>query len=602
MNIRLLAFLVVLTALRLVLIGRTELMPDEAQYHEWSQRLDWCYFSKGPAVALTIRAGTEMFGHGEFGVRFFAPILALATSLVLFALARRIYDERVATWAVVLANITPIFNAGGLLMTIDPLSIFFWTAALHSLWRALEKSPAFSLWWPLSGALIGCGFYAKWTNAMQLLSVLLLLLLTPRYRRELLRPGFYGMLATFVPFLLPIVRWQREHGWPTTMHLAARGGLETEWWRIDWVSFGKFFGGQFAVYSPFIFAAMLVALWIATRDSVRRWVAALCVRAIPALPGGLAAHWLAVLLVILAALAVYFTGNFLDDDRFHRAAFAIVGIGLVVGVYRCKEVANIHWKSRFLAAFALPLLLLYLWISLHHDAELNWTAPAAVSGFVLMVAVWHERVQAAPWRGLFRVAVSLSVMTTLAALFSDAVRAAGIPWPLAKDPSARMRGWRETAELVHSVRKDYEERFAQQLGDRRVFLIAENYGVAAALCYYLPEKPVESPGHPAVYVEESPVPQNQFHFWGRYDEYEERTGPVANEHEDSAEYGLNRFARRTALYITTREKELKPPSVLIRTFERWEEAGTFKLKQDGDHYRTVRIFICHRYKPGQLLD
>ena len=53
---KLVAFLIVLTILRLVYIGQMELSPDEAYYHQWSQRLDWCYFSKGPGIALTMKA------------------------------------------------------------------------------------------------------------------------------------------------------------------------------------------------------------------------------------------------------------------------------------------------------------------------------------------------------------------------------------------------------------------------------------------------------------------------------------------------------------------------------------------------------------------
>jgi len=33
-----------------------DLAPDEAHYWHWSQRLDWSYYSKGPLVALLIRA------------------------------------------------------------------------------------------------------------------------------------------------------------------------------------------------------------------------------------------------------------------------------------------------------------------------------------------------------------------------------------------------------------------------------------------------------------------------------------------------------------------------------------------------------------------
>ena len=69
-----------------------------------------------------------------------------------------------------LIDLAPIFSAGALVMTIDPLSMFFWMAALYTVWLALERSPEYSGWWPATGALIGLGFLSKYTNAMELLS------------------------------------------------------------------------------------------------------------------------------------------------------------------------------------------------------------------------------------------------------------------------------------------------------------------------------------------------------------------------------------------------------------------------------------------------
>ena len=71
-------------------------------------------------------------------------------------------------WTVVALNVTPIFNLGSLVLTIDPLSIFFWVAAFYTFWLALEQSPKFSWWWPLTGLLIGLGFLCKYTNALEL--------------------------------------------------------------------------------------------------------------------------------------------------------------------------------------------------------------------------------------------------------------------------------------------------------------------------------------------------------------------------------------------------------------------------------------------------
>ena len=113
---------------------------------------------------------------------------------------------------------------------------------------------------------------------------------------------------------------------------------------------------------------------------------------------------------------------------------------------------------------------------------------------------------------------------------------------------------------------------------------------------------IEAPGHPAVYVAESPVAENQFHFWGRYDEFEERKTPVVNAQADSAEYGINRFAGRTAIYITDREIETIPLDPLHRTFAKWEWKTVFNYEKFGLPLRKVNVFLLYRYQPGKLLD
>src|SRR4051794_8654140 len=39
-----------------------DLAPDEAHYWDWSRQLDWSYYSKGPMIALLIRASCFLFG------------------------------------------------------------------------------------------------------------------------------------------------------------------------------------------------------------------------------------------------------------------------------------------------------------------------------------------------------------------------------------------------------------------------------------------------------------------------------------------------------------------------------------------------------------
>jgi hypothetical protein len=55
--------------LYLVFLCPYTLIEDEAHYWEWSRRLEWSYYTKGPGVAWSIAAATRLLGDHEFAVR-----------------------------------------------------------------------------------------------------------------------------------------------------------------------------------------------------------------------------------------------------------------------------------------------------------------------------------------------------------------------------------------------------------------------------------------------------------------------------------------------------------------------------------------------------
>src|SRR6266404_6492164 len=166
-------FVIALTVIRLSMLATTDLEFDEAHYWMWSERLAPAYFSKGPGIAFAIRASTAIFGATEFGVRFWSPILGAGTSLLVYYFTRRLFNPTTGFWAVLAMNTIPLAHVGNLLMTIDPLSAFFWMAALYTFWIALERSPNFSWLCPATGLLVGLGFLCKYTNAFELISIVL---------------------------------------------------------------------------------------------------------------------------------------------------------------------------------------------------------------------------------------------------------------------------------------------------------------------------------------------------------------------------------------------------------------------------------------------
>jgi 4-amino-4-deoxy-L-arabinose transferase-like glycosyltransferase len=385
--------LALLTILRIWMTGNMELAPDESYYYLWSQHPDICYFSKGPGVAAAIRIGTDILGASEHGVRLLSPLLSLGTSLLIFLMARRLFSEQIAVWTALAMNFLPILQVGSVLMTIDPLSIFFWTAALFTFWLALEPSSTeeehfkegWSWWWLATGALIGLGFLCKWTNAMQLVSILVVLLSCRRMRRHFFKPGFWLMLLVFLVFLLPPLLWNAQHQWITFAHLTHRGGLN-EPFRIHIGEPFAFLGAHAGVYSPLLFIAILVTLWRQFPRAIDHFK-----------PRFLIAFTLPLLLL-------YFCLSLKKAGEANWTAPAMVSGGIL--------------------------------------AAADWYERARRSARV---------------RRFLGIGLGFGLVMSVLIMNIDLLRSAGLPYPYRRDPTTRLRGWATAAQAVEKVRAEREK-------------------------------------------------------------------------------------------------------------------------------------------------
>ncbi len=256
------------TAFRFFYCTWLPILPDEAYYFQWSRHLDASYFSKGPAVAYTIAAGTALFGANNLGVRFFAVMLSAGTAWQMFLLARRWYDETTALIAVLITGVVPLYALGAVVMTIDPLSAFFWIWAANLFSRAVQEERLLD--WLLTGFAVGCGFLAKYLNALELVAFLAFLLLIPD------APS----LAREAPFLADAGRRGALHDAGLLVELAARLGQRKTAWRIADISTGRFelhlstfldfLGLQALVISPLLFLALLMTAAVVCVRRFRR--------------------------------------------------------------------------------------------------------------------------------------------------------------------------------------------------------------------------------------------------------------------------------------------------------------------------------------------
>lgn len=157
----------------------------------------------------------------------------------------------------------------------------------------------------------------------------------------------------------------------------------------------------------------------------------------------------------------------------------------------------------------------------------------------------------------------------------------------APQPAAEINA--ELAGLVESLRRQFTEE-----DKTPVFLIAQTPQLASALSLKLPDLSWVKPGHPPVYVVESPYAGSQFALWPRYDQFEKApTSHIGDDDQDpfTEQDGANPFVGRNALYITT-ENPGSLPQAITAAFVSHELLGSIRSPSG----RLLNIYLCRDYE------
>jgi dolichol-phosphate mannosyltransferase len=141
--------------LRLLYVGRVDLIPDEMYYWVYTLHPALSYLDHPPLTAWLIAAGTAIAGDTVLGVRL--PLLVLAPlSLVLaYRYGRAFGGKTSGLLSAMLVATVPAWIGTGFLMTTDAALITAWLAALLGLRAVLLDGDA-RYWW-LVGAAMGLG-------------------------------------------------------------------------------------------------------------------------------------------------------------------------------------------------------------------------------------------------------------------------------------------------------------------------------------------------------------------------------------------------------------------------------------------------------------
>jgi hypothetical protein len=261
----LLLALIVITLWRVAVLqgsGLT-LYVDEAQYWTWAQHLAWGYYSKPPVIAGVIAATTSVCGDGTLCVKSGSLLIYPLVALLIFAIARRLFDTRIAFWSALIFFTLPGAAFSAMIISTDVPLFLCWVLAMYAYLRAIDDNGW--RWWLLAGVAAGVGLLTKYTMVIFLLSVLLHLGTTTTLRAQLRNPRLYvaALVATLV--FAPNVIWNAQNGWPTLHHTTDISGIEQRH-GLQWGELWAFLGGQFAITGP----VFLIA-WLLQLGNFNRW-------------------------------------------------------------------------------------------------------------------------------------------------------------------------------------------------------------------------------------------------------------------------------------------------------------------------------------------
>lgn len=250
------------TLVRLLASAFIPVLDDEAHYWVWSRHLMWGYPDHPPMIAGLVALGTRLLGDSVLGIRLFPIMIGTASTLAIYALARRLFSPAAGLRAALLFQVIPAMTANGIMAAPDaPLGVF-WLLAMLFGWMATNGAG----WaWPAAGAAAGLAIQSKLAGGALALSLAGFILASPSQRRWLRTPGPYLAVLAALLMVAPLIIWNMEHEWATFR----RAAVIDPWIRPTNIvgNVAALFGAHFVYYAPLGFPLMVAGLIAAFRTA-----------------------------------------------------------------------------------------------------------------------------------------------------------------------------------------------------------------------------------------------------------------------------------------------------------------------------------------------
>lgn len=329
------------------------LLPDEAYYWVWSQRLELSYYDHPPLIAWLLAVFTSLLGHDIWVLRLPAVLSWLVGAWLGYQMAQRIYGGQAGVLAVLVWSSLPIVQVGFHIVTPDSALILFSWLTVWLAYRAVEEmKPRLWLW---VGVMGGMTMLAKYPGIFVVAAIFLTLLSTQRGRNELTTPWpwFAALIAVFAT--TPIILWNWQHGWASFAFQFSHGVQKDV--AAPLTMFLFFLGGQLFAVMPWTFFAILgsAVATVKARLSTSNYATALLLWsfALPLLAFGLAGltsksgpNWPETAYVTgTVLLAGGLNRWLLREGTWRKGAVVLVSMLFLLGTLTVNALRVPHWMQ-----------------------------------------------------------------------------------------------------------------------------------------------------------------------------------------------------------------------------------------------------------------
>ncbi len=211
-------FLILITSLRWRVATQFGLGVDEAHYVLYGKILDWSYFDHPPLVGWV---------HGLFQLlpfdhlikaRLPAIVLSVLTSHLIYEylISKKITTQH-ALYALVVLNLTPMFNAMSIALLPDTLLMPLTILIIVQTEKALKASTLKN--WALMGLWLGLAGLSKYTAILYILALVLIFIFKKQFK-ELLKINLWAGVLIALTLISPVLYWNLQNNFVSFQYQA----------------------------------------------------------------------------------------------------------------------------------------------------------------------------------------------------------------------------------------------------------------------------------------------------------------------------------------------------------------------------------------------